>query len=220
MNPNAVWAAAVLPIVASTGILSDLVKTAGGDQVQVTCLATSTLDPHLYSGRNDYGSALNQAELLVQNGLAYENTWLPVLLTKANNPKIAAQGTGVFDASEGMTLLDPPKKEGARAWADLHPMGDPHYLMDPRNAVKVLRTLGVKLGELRPEQKAYFAVQSEKAARQLEAKIRGWQKRIKPLEGKSFVSYHPSLNYFGAWLGMRPEGVLSLARDSPPSPPF
>jgi ABC-type Zn uptake system ZnuABC Zn-binding protein ZnuA len=170
---GAATAAEPLNVVASVPELGALLRVIGGDQVSVTVLAKPTEDPHFVEARPSYVRALNQADLYVQVGLDLELGYAPVLLTGARNPKVLAGQPGYLDTSVAITPLDVPVVTVDRSMGDVHPLGNPHYLLDPVNGLKVAALLRDTLSRLRPDGAAGFAARYDAFRQQLNADMVG-----------------------------------------------
>jgi hypothetical protein len=70
-----------LKVVASFSILGDLVRSAGGDRVEVTTLVGPDSDAHVYSPPPADAKKVADAKLIVVNGLGFEG-WLPRLVQR------------------------------------------------------------------------------------------------------------------------------------------
>jgi zinc/manganese transport system substrate-binding protein len=141
-----------LDVVTTTPNLAALVKTIGDDAVRVRSLARPGEDPHFVEARPSFVRLLHAADLLVVIGLDLGIGYLPALLRQARNPRIQPGGAGYFDASEGVnTILPPNAGIMARAMGDVHPRGNPHYLTDPVEGLRVTRRLVEKLSQLAPK---------------------------------------------------------------------
>src|SRR5262245_27303768 len=126
-----------LRVVATTPDLASLVRAVGGDQVSITVLAKPTEDPHFVEAKPSFVKALSEADLYVSNGLQLEMGYAPVLLAGARNPRIVPGAPGHLDASVAVTPLDVPTGTVDRSMGDVHPFGNPHYLLDPLLGLKV-----------------------------------------------------------------------------------
>src|SRR5438105_4881316 len=76
---------AKVKIVATLPSLAAITKEIGGDLVDVEALAAPTQDPHFVDAKPNLVLKLNQADLLVQNGMELEIGWLPPLITQSRN---------------------------------------------------------------------------------------------------------------------------------------
>jgi ABC-type Zn uptake system ZnuABC Zn-binding protein ZnuA len=150
-------AGAPLRVCATTPDLGSLVRAVGGDDVEVTVFAKGTEDPHFVEPRPSFMTALSRAQLLVLTGLDLEVGWLPPLLTGSRNAAVQPGGRGHLDASRFVQPLEVPAGTVDRAAGDVHPAGNPHYLLDPVNGLAVAEGIRAKLEELRPDARREFA---------------------------------------------------------------
>lgn len=152
------WAqAAPLRVVATVPDLGTLAHDIGGDLVHVVVCAKGTEDPHFVEAKPSFVKALSQAEVYIQVGLELETGWAPVLLQQARNSKIAPGAPGYIDASTAIIPLDEPTGTVDRSMGDVHSAGNPHYLLDPLEGLRVAQLLRDAFGRLRPEQQGPFA---------------------------------------------------------------
>jgi ABC-type Zn uptake system ZnuABC Zn-binding protein ZnuA len=136
--------------------LGSLVREIGGDRVVVTVFAKGTEDPHFVEAKPSFIKTLSEADLFVEMGMEMEIGWAPVLLQNARNGKVLPGARGFLDTSTVISPLDVPSGIVNRALGDVHPAGNPHYLLDPINGLRVARLIRDKLIELRPERQQYF----------------------------------------------------------------
>jgi ABC-type Zn uptake system ZnuABC Zn-binding protein ZnuA len=162
-------AAAARPVrvVATTSDLGDLAASVGGEDVDVTVLAKGPQDPHFIEPRPSFVRALHQADLFVQMGMQLEIGWAPALQRSARNPDVTPGGRGFVDASTAIAPLEVPAVQTDRSMGDVHPFGNPHYLSDPLNGLRVARLLRDRLTDLRPERAAAFDARYQAFARRL-----------------------------------------------------
>jgi ABC-type Zn uptake system ZnuABC Zn-binding protein ZnuA len=150
-------AAEPLRVVATTPELGSLARAIGGDAVGVTVLAKPTEDPHFVEAKPSFVKELSQADLYVSNGLELEMGYAPVLLQGARNPRVRPGAPGYVDASVAITPVDVPVVTVDRSMGDVHPLGNPHYLLDPVLGLKVAALLRDAMTRLRPDQAEQFA---------------------------------------------------------------
>src|ERR1700731_1226408 len=143
-------AAKKLSVVTSTTDLAALTEEVGGDKVNVESIAKGYQDPHFVEAKPSFLLKLRQADLLIAVGLQLEIGWLPPLITQSGNPRIQVAGSGYLDASQFAEILEVPTGVVTRAMGDVHPLGNPHYWLDPDNGRRVARGIAQKLGELDP----------------------------------------------------------------------
>jgi ABC-type Zn uptake system ZnuABC Zn-binding protein ZnuA len=156
-----------LQVCCSVPDLASLVQAVGGDKVSVTAFAKGTEDPHFIEAKPSFVKSLSQANLLVMLGLGMEDGWSPVVLQSARNTAINQGSPGYLDASKAVQPLDAPSGPIDRSLGDVHPGGNPHYLLDPICGMQAARLIRDKLVELRPNQKAYFEQHYEAFCRKL-----------------------------------------------------
>jgi ABC-type Zn uptake system ZnuABC Zn-binding protein ZnuA len=149
-------AASPLLVCATVPELGSLVREVGGEQVAVTVFAKGTEDAHFVEAKPSFIKMLRMADLFIQMGMDLEMGWAPALQQNARNAKVLPGARGLLDASTVITPLDVPAGSVDRALGDVHPAGNPHYLTDPLNGLRVAGLMRDKLIELRPEQRAFF----------------------------------------------------------------
>ena len=213
-------AEAKVRVVTSTPDFAAIAKEIGGDKVDVESLAKGYQDPHFVDAKPIYITKLNRADILVYNGLDLEIGWLPILVTGARNSNIATLNSpGNVDASRFLTtVLDLPTGPVDRSMGDVHPRGNPHYMLDPRNGLLVAKGITEKLSEIDPDNTGYYEENYRNFEKLLELKIAEWAKELAPYKGTKVVSYHKNLNYFTRWAGFEDAGYIEPKPGIPPTP--
>src|SRR5258708_2453649 len=135
VSPPAGRADSKLRIMTATTDLAALAQEIGGDKVEVESVARGYQDPHFVEAKPSFLLKLRHADLLVVVGLELEIGWLPPLISQSTNPKIQVGAPGYFDASRFAKILEIPTGQVTRAEGDVHPLGNPHYWLDPANGV-------------------------------------------------------------------------------------
>jgi ABC-type Zn uptake system ZnuABC Zn-binding protein ZnuA len=130
-------------------------------------------DAHFLEPRPSFVRALHEADVLVVVGMELEVGWVPPLLKTARNPAILSGSPGYVDASTAIVPLEAPQGTLTRAMGDVHPFGNPHYLTDPVNGVRVAALLRDRLSERRPEAAAGFADRYRRFASETAARLVG-----------------------------------------------
>ncbi len=153
-------AAEPLRVVATLPDLASLAREVGGEEVEVTALARGGDDPHFVEAKPSFLRTLSRADLFAYNGLDLEIGWLPPLVRNARNGRILPGASGDFDASRGIPALELPGQGLDRSRGDVHPYGNPHYLLDPVNGLRVARHLRDRLQQLAPERAAGFGARA------------------------------------------------------------
>jgi len=154
----------------------------------------------------------------VEVGLDLESGWLPVLLVQSRNPKIQPGRPGHLTAAKGLRILEIPEGKIDRSMGDVHPDGNPHYTLDPRNGLIIARTIRERLTELDPANAAAYGANAEAFGTRLSLKIKEWEKQLAPLKGKKLISFHKDFTYFMDWSGLFLAGLIEPRPGIPPSP--
>lgn len=160
-------AAVPLRVVATVPDLGSLVRELGGEHVAVTVLAKGTEDPHFVEPKPSFVKALHRADLLVLIGMDLEIGWLPTLLRQARNAAVLPGAPGYVEAAAAITPLEVPTGAVDRALGDIHLWGNPHFLLDPVQGLRVARLLRDRLAALRPAARDVFASRYRDFARRL-----------------------------------------------------
>ena len=90
-------------------------------------------------------------------GLELEIGWAPALLQNARNATVLPGGAGFIDASTVISAHGVPSGRIDRSMGDIHPGGNPHYLVDPMNGLRVAALLRDRFSALRPDAQQLFA---------------------------------------------------------------
>lgn len=190
-----------LRVAATTPDLASLVERVGGDEVALTSFVRGGQDPHFIEARPSFIRDLSRADLFVHVGLQLESGWAPTLLRNARNPRIQPGAEGNLDASAVVPRLGVPSGVVDRSMGDVHAGGNPHYLTDPVNGMRVARAVRDRLAALRPEAAAGFAERTRVFEEEL----------ARRLVGTEAVSRHGAPALVSALLEDRLEGLLGEA---------
>jgi len=211
-------AASKLNVVTATTDLAALAQEVGGDRIDVESIARGYQDPHFVEAKPSFLLKLRRADLLVVIGLQLEIGWLPPLITQSGNPKIQVSAPGYLDASQFAEILEIPTTAVTRAMGDVHPLGNPHYWLDPQNGLRIARGIQQKLAELRPGDAAYFEQRFQAFSQRLQQAEQRWDEQMKPLRGRKVITYHRSWPNFAKRFGLDVVGYVEPRPGIPPSP--
>jgi zinc/manganese transport system substrate-binding protein len=189
----------------------------GGDKVAVFSATTALQDPHRIEARPSLIARIRNADLVVCSGSELEIGWLPLLLTQSGNDRIQPGSPGFLEASQYVVKLEIPKVID-RALGDIHPSGNPHIHLDPRNIAKVAEVLTGRLVELDHANADLYKTRADSFAKRWQSAIEGWATRAAALKGIPVVVYHKDMSYFINWSGMREAGALEPKPGIPPTP--
>jgi ABC-type Zn uptake system ZnuABC Zn-binding protein ZnuA len=212
-------AAKKLSVVTTTQDLASIAATIGGDRVSVESLSKGYQDPHFVDAKPSYLIKLRKADVFMEVGRDLEVGWAPGLLNNARNAKILPGGQGFVDASNGVKILELGGRVG-REMGDVHPLGNPHYWLDPENALPIAANIRDAL--IRNDAAGRAAYESRYAdfQRQLQTRIAGWKKRAGELklDGMKVVTYHRSWPYFAQAFGVQVVEYVEPRPGVPPTP--
>ena len=211
-------AASKLKVVTATTDMAALAEEVGGDRIEVDSIARGYQDPHFVEAKPSFLLKLRKADLLITVGLQLEIGWLPPLIAQSGNPRIQVGAPGYLDASEFAEILEKPTGVITRAMGDVHPLGNPHYWLDPENGRRIAQGIQTKLGEMRRGDAGYFRQRFEDFSRRLTAAERVWDEQMKPFHGRKVVSYHKSWPNFAKHFQLDVVGYIEPRPGIPPSP--
>jgi zinc/manganese transport system substrate-binding protein len=211
-------ASAQLKVVATTEDLGSLAREVGGDKVSVTSLAKGYQDPHFVDPKPSFILAVSRADLLIVVGRELEVGWLSPLLTSSRNSKIQPGSKGYLDASLTVKILEIPTGQITRAMGDVHPLGNPHYWLEPGNGRRMAQAIRDKLSELSPNDKALFEQRYADFDQRLAAAEKRWDAAMAPYKGTKIVTYHRSWPNFMERFGLEVMGYVEPKPGIPPSP--
>jgi zinc/manganese transport system substrate-binding protein len=207
-----------LRVVTTVGDLGAIAREVLGTESQVTVIAKPTQDPHFVDAKPSLIIDVNRADALCLMGLDYEIGWLPVLIRGARNPKVLPGAPGYIDTSASIPVLDAARGNVSRSMGDIHPLGNPHFTLDPRNGVRVARLMAERFSALDPGSRATFTRNAESFASRVEAKLRPWVGAVAAARGKTVVTYHRSFVYLEGWLGLQEVDTIEPKPGIPPNP--
>lgn len=207
-----------LNIITSTTDLAALTREVGGDRVDVESIARGYQDPHFVEAKPSFLLKLRRADMLIVVGLDLEIGWLPPLITQSGNPRIQYGANGYLDASQFAEILDKPAGQVTRAMGDVHPLGNPHYWLNPENGKRIAKGIAEKLGDMDPGNRAYFQQQLQGFISRLDDAEKRWETQMAPYRGRKVVTYHMSWPNFASYFGLDVVGYIEPRPGIPPSP--
>jgi zinc/manganese transport system substrate-binding protein len=192
---------AALSVFACEPEWASLTETLGGDAVSVYQASTAKQDPHRIEARPSLIAKMRSADLVICTGAELETGWLPVLLQTAGNRKVQPGSPGFIAAADYVDRLEIPTRLD-RAEGDIHPGGNPHIQLDPRNIAKVATVVTERLASLDPTHAAMYSSRGQDFQTRWADAITHWQEIAAPLQGMRLVPYHKDTVYLIHWLGM------------------
>ena len=193
-----------------------LASELGGDKVSVYVASTAKQDPHRIEARPSLIARMRSAEIAVCNGADLEIGWLPVLLRTAGNSKVQVGQPGYFMAAELVPRLEVPARVD-RAQGDVHPYGNPHVHLDPRNIQRIGQALAERLAQIDPANAAYYQSRWTDFDARWRKATTSWEAKAAPLKGTKVVPYHRDSSYLINWLGLTEVTTIESKPGVPPS---
>ena len=217
VHAASVPAADKLRVVATTTDLKALTETVGGDLVDVDTLARGNQNAHDLEVRPSLMVKVRRADVLVMNGLELDQ-WAEVVVQGANNPKVNPGAPGRVDASQAILVLEVPTARVDRSMGDVHPVGNPHYTLDPGMAPPITANILEGLARVAPQHRATFERNRKEFLGRLEQSMTRWSSMIGPYRGTRVIVDHNMWVYFLARFGLLQAGSIEERPGIPPAP--
>ena len=205
-------------VVATLPVLAELAKEIGGNRVEVSTIASPVQDPHFVDAKPSYILAAGRADVFIHAGMDLEVSWAPLVWEQSRNADIQRGGPGHVDASAHVRRVGVPTGRLDRSRGDVHPSGNPHYWLDPLNAVPLTADITLALTRVDPRNAGYYNDRRRSFLARLERRMGTWRATMRPLDGVQIVSYHESWQYFADRFGLEIVGHLEPKPGIPPSP--
>ena len=209
---------AEINVVTTASNAAALIKEIGGKQVNVTSLTKGSQDPHYVEAKPSYMMMVSKADLLVSIGLDLEIGWLPSLLKGARNSQVVAGAKGSLVLGDFIEPLEKIEGNISREHGDVHPFGNPHFLLDPMRTAALSHVVAKKLGELDPTNRDVFNQNAVEFASRLKELTDIWKKQIKESGVKEIFTYHKTLVYFLERMHVHSVGSIEPKPGVPPTP--
>jgi ABC-type Zn uptake system ZnuABC Zn-binding protein ZnuA len=217
-NAAPLFAQSKLNVMTTTEDLAAIAREVGGDRITVESIARGYQDPHFVEAKPSFILKLQKADLLIVVGRELEIGWLPPLVQQSRNGKIQPGAEGYLDASLGAQILEIPTGQITRAMGDVHPLGNPHYWMDPENGKRIAKEIADTFDRQRPGNKAYFDQRLGDFTTRLDAAEKKWLAMMAPYKGTKVVTYHRSFPNFAERFGLEIVGYVEPRPGIPPTP--
>ncbi|OIQ28697.1 MAG: hypothetical protein BM555_05715 [Crocinitomix sp. MedPE-SWsnd] len=189
-----------LNIVTTTGIIEDGLINIVGPDCEVTALMGPGTDPHMYKPTPGDIEILDEADVIVANGLHLEGK-MAEMLEKYSKEK------PLILVSDGLDKEDIIKS------ADFEDANDPHIWFDTEKWMKGLTHVTKELGEIEPELDSVFQVNLASYEKEVK-KLDSWVKRkLKKLDenSKVLVTSHDAFSYFGKRYDIEVKGIQGIS---------
>jgi len=191
-------------VVATTGMIADVVRNVAGERVEVVGLMGEGVDPHLYKPTRSDIAEINRADLIFYNGLLLEGKMTDALIRAATGGK---KVVAVTEQIEEEYLLEPAEFEG---------LWDPHVWMDPTAWARAVDVIRDALIELDPAGEALYwerAASYRETLAELDTYCESILETV-PERSRVLVTAHDAFNYFGRRYGYEVVGIQGLSTES------
>ncbi len=187
----------------TTTHVTDMVRSIGGDEVEVTALMGPGVDPHLYEPSQGDTQALQEADAIFYNGLFLEGQMADLLVQTAQETPTVAVSETMPDGE----LLPSGDYEG---------QNDPHVWFDPELWVTGIDPVVEQLSELKPDSAETFEQNGEEYRREAMEAHEYVQEQMNsiPEDQQVLVTSHDAFNYFGEAYDFEVEGLQGLSTEA------
>ena len=209
-------AQAALRVLATSADWASLVRELGGDKVDVYSATSAFQDVHRVDAKPSLVARARNADLIVATGAELEIGWLPVLLQESGNARVQPGSAGYFEAARQLRLLEVPAKVD-RSMGDVHPDGNPHVQLDPRNIAIVAKALTVRLAAIDAPNAAWYTARGADFQQRWQQAMARWEQQAAPLKGVGVIVIHQDQTYLLQWLGLREIAAMEPKPGVPPS---
>lgn len=204
-------AEAKLHVVASINDLASIAASVGGEQIEVHSIARSTADVHHVEALPSYMVRVSRAQLYLKIGLDLDQ-WADAIVDGSHNPDLT-----VVDCSSGVEVLEKPAGKVSAVMGDVHPLGNPHYWLDPRNGAIVGRTVAGALARIDPGHADEYRARAEALALEIQTRYDTAAHQLAGLPNRDLITYHASWPYFAHAFGLTIVGTLEPIPGIPPT---
>lgn len=193
-----------------------LAQEIGADKVEVYTATKAAQDVHHMRAKPSLLAAMRKADLIICSGASLEIGWLPILLNKAGDAQVQDGAIGSIMASDYVDRLEMMDNVD-RSMGHVHPEGNPHIHLDPRNILIVAGVLKDRLSQIDSVNASSYASNYSAFETRWNAAMQSWAAKAVSLKGTNVVVYHNSWSYLLNWLGMNKVASLEPKPGIPPT---
>lgn len=197
---TAVWAQAPLRIITSASMFEDMIENLMTDEFTVQSIVPIGGDPHKYKAKPSDARNVQQADLVLVNGLTFEG-WITELIENSGTK------AKIVRITEGIDVIGSLQYENS---------SDPHAWMSAANGLIYIENIKNALIELRPSSKEAIEANYEtykaklvKLDQDIEAAI----KKI-PVDQRVLITSHDAFQYFGDRYNVRLEAIMGISTEA------
>lgn len=194
-------------VIATTTILGDIAGHVVGDAGTVITLIPVGASPHDYQTSAQQAAAIQQADLVIANGLGLEEGLSDVLESARSDGATILEIAPLVDPIPFGTMLD---HEDEVNESDDHSGDgdDPHFWLDPLRDAEAARLIAAELATVAPD--VDWDSRAEAYAGELEAADELIEEILSsvPTDRRKLVTNHHSFSYFAQRYGFEVIGVV------------
>jgi zinc/manganese transport system substrate-binding protein len=205
-----------LNIAVSYPYIGAITKSIGAEHINTVVLAKGNWDPHFVVPRPSLISKMRNADALIMNGAQLEIGWLPPLINRAGNPKTNVGAATFLNLSHSIEMIHKPS-EVDRSGGDVHPDGNPHFHLDPKNIIVLAQSIRDFLISIDIEHRDIYEKNYDKFEDDWKEKMSIWQKKMADKKGMKVIQFHNNLAYFNQAYGLVNVGTIEPLPGIPPS---
>ena len=193
-----------------------LAKAIGGGDLVVHSATHGRQDAHHVRARPSLIAKVRRADVLFCSGAELESGWLPVLMQRGARHQVQPGQPGHIMAADHVPVLDRPDTID-RSLGDIHPSGNPHVHLDPRNVEALASELSRRLERVDPENAPAYRSRLASFRTGWAEALEGWSERVGRLQGMKVIVYHEAWAYLLQWGGLTRVASLEALPGIPPS---
>jgi ABC-type Zn uptake system ZnuABC Zn-binding protein ZnuA len=198
-------------VAASITDLASIAASVGGDQVECFSISKPTADAHRVEVLPSYMVKVSKANVYLKGGLGLDQ-WADAIIDGSRNDKLT-----VVDCSGGINVLEKPTGTVDASMGDVHPNGNPHYWLDPRNGGVIAHTIAEALGKVDPAHASDYTSRADAFAKQCNDAFDADKKIADAIPNRVVFTYHRSWPYFANAFGFDIAGQAEPVPGIPPT---
>jgi zinc/manganese transport system substrate-binding protein len=204
-------ALAKIRVAASINDLASIASTVGGNEVEVFSIARPKSDVHRVEILPSYMVKVSRAQLYLKVGLGLDQ-WADGIIDGSRNERLV-----IVDCSKNIPVLERPTGQVNASMGDIHPNGNPHYWLDPRNGAIAARTIAEAFASADPKHASDYRGRAEAFGKQAEETWTRGKAVAAAMPVKVMITYHRSWTYFGSAFGIEIAGEAEPVPGIPPT---
>ena len=188
----------------------------GGDDVVAYSATHGRQDPHYIRARPSLIAQMRRADIVFCSGAELEIGWLPVLMERGAGRGVQPGQPGHVMAADHVEVLERPERVD-RSLGDIHPSGNPHVHLDPRNIARLAAELAGRLAHVDPDNEAAYRARLTDFRARWSAATERWRARAERLRGMKIVVHHAAWTYLIRWAGLERIATIERVPGVPPT---